>query len=325
VSDSEGRVLEVKEVFYSHCESGLPSLERMISVAHDIVRTALDLRKTPMQSGGEYPTLMDSKNHGVTWHEGLGHPLEAKRLDESDDSSYDTEVTHSETFKHKIGDKVTAEFITVIDDPTVPGYDGSYSFDQEGVRAQKVVLIENGVLKSYLHSRETAAKMGMQSNGHARSSNMREPIPRMSNLFVHSSNSFPEEALKEMLIKECERQGKEYGLMFKNVWGGQINIEDSLFNIFPRDIFRVYRDGSMQRVRGVYMLGTPFTILSNIIATGNTMDVFRGTCGAESGYVPGAEIAPSALFRSVEVSRFPPSAYSRVTEKVTPILDPKDF
>lgn len=208
-------------------------------------------------------------------------------------------------------------FLSLYDDPTLPGYDGSYRYDDEGVPAQRVVLVENGILKNYLHSRETAGKFGhklgkpMKSNGHARADNRGQPTPRMSNIVVKSENERSMEELKEMMLKECREKGKEYGLMLLGTSGGFVVPELSFFHTFPKKIIRLYTDGREERVKGIYLVSTPYQMLDNIVATSDHYDTFQGTCGAESGWIPSTEIAPEAYIKSVEYGIIPRSEYRK--------------
>jgi predicted Zn-dependent protease len=322
VADRSGRILELSNAFHVLSPEDVPSLDELTRSAEDLVKNSLELRIAPIQEPGIFPVILDQVNHGVLWHEAIGHSLEGHRVGPDDEEGAVKEVSKSETFKGKIGKMVAPEFISVFDDPTIPGLDGSYEYDREGVKSRRVALIKNGVLKNYLTTRDTAAKLGKKSNGHARCSGVNEITPRMSNLVIKSENQYPVEQLKEMLIRECEKQRKDYGLIFKDTIGGVTLTEESYFNVFPRYVLQMDKHGNIKRVRGVYQIGTPYTILANIIATSDDMQVMRGTCGAESGKVPSTETAPHALINSVEIARFPNKSYGRVSRRVFPVLDP---
>ncbi len=310
-----GIILPHSKVFYALNSNQLPTYETLMAAGEQVKKELADIIKSPIQKNGSFPVIMDSENHGVLWHEVIGHALEGHRMQDDENNIFGSK---SCIFLGKIGQKVAPDFISIEDDPTIANRDGFYPYDDEGVLAQKVCLIENGILRNYLHSRASAAFFKTSSNGHARSSAGNDPVARMSNLVIHSSNEVPFEQLKENLIKECERQKEPYGLLFSGASGGLTLPEEAQFQTYPSKIFRVYRDGKMEQVRGIYVVGTPYNIMKNIIQTSNAYSSFRGECGAESGWVPSEEVAPDALVKSVEVNRIPDESYSQLRDAVIP-------
>ncbi len=311
--DPENRIIPHSKVFYARNFGELPNYEQLMNYGEKLRSELSDLLKSPIQKNGAFPVIMDPVNHGVLWHEVIGHALEAHRMKDDDSEGMGSKTS---IFAGKIGHKVAPGFISVEDDPTLENFDGYYPFDDEGVKAQKVCLIENGILKNYLHSRASAAYFDTKSNGHARSSNSNDPVARMSNLIVKSSNEVSIEQLKENLIKECERQKEPYGLMFFGSDGGLTMPEESHFETYPSRIFRLYRDGKMEQVRGIYVVGTPYHIMKNIIQTSNEYGLFRGVCGSESGWVPAVEKAPDALIKSLEINKIPDDSYQELKDSV---------
>lgn len=286
----------------------LPSEDQLRLYAKTMIEELRAILKSPQQEAGTYPTIVDGENFGVIVHEAIGHSLEAMR---SDDEVDEEDSSQSLTFQDKIEQKVAPDFLSIIDDPTLPGSTASYKYDEEGVLAQKVILIKDGILKNYLHSRETAGKMGVRSkkmvksNGHARSETIKIPTPRMSNIIVESSNQVSMNELKKMLIEECKRQNKPYGLILRGSLGGFVEGQASYFHTFPRDVFRLYPDGREELVHGVYLVSTPYQLLENIVTTSGDYQVFSGYCGAESGNVASTQTAPDAFIKSVEFGRIP--------------------
>lgn len=284
--------------------SQIPSYEEIMKIGHQTRNELEKILKAPLQRNGEYPVILDAENTGVIAHETTGHGLEGHRLQEGADFIEDK----NSLFKGKIGKRIAPSFLSLYDDPLIDTFrgapvNGHYLFDEEGVSAQKVQLIENGVLKNYLHSRQSAGYFETQSNGHCRASEGIEPSPRMGVLVLDSSKTVSSKKLKEELIKECVRQNKPYGLMLKGSTGGWVIPEESLYNTRPAHIFRVYQDGKTERVQGIHIVGTPYQTLSNITMTGKTKGIFNGYCSAGSGTIPSAEIAPSSLVKSLEVSQ----------------------
>ncbi len=312
-----------KSLWYNDLRK-FPSEEDLIKMARAMYVEIEEMEKAPVEKADIYPVIVDGENHGVIWHEAIGHSLEGGRQDEKDaddddDDAWDDGI--SLTFKGKIGSKIAPDFLTVYDDPTVPGYDGTYEYDEDGVKSQKVLLVEKGVLRNYLHTRETAGKFGIEnrkknfhSNGHSRvdvNSFINDPSARMSNLFVESDKKCSMGELKKMLFKECRKRGLKYGLLLKSTLGGFVDFEGSYFKVYPKNIFRLYLDGSTERVRGLFIVSTPYQLLENIVATSDNTGVFKGQCGAESGWVSTSASAPDAFIRSVEFGVIPRSAYRK--------------
>jgi predicted Zn-dependent protease len=196
---------------------------------------------------------------------------------------------------------------------------GYYKFDDEGVPAQDVTLVENGVLKTFLMSRSPVQDF-KHSNGHGRRAPGADVVGRMGNTIIYSSKttSFPE--LRKMLIDECKKQDKPYGLIFDDITGGFTGTRRrgvQTFKVLPVVVYRVYADGREDElVRGVDIVGTPLTSFSKIIYTGDDPDVFNGTCGAESGAVPVSGVSPSILVSEIEVEK------RRREQDKPPILTP---
>src|SRR5262249_3906810 len=155
-----------------------------------------------------------------------------------------------------------------------------------------------GILKNFLLSRSPVAGFE-QSNGHGRKAPGYGSVGRQGNLIVESSKTVNNAKLREMLIEEAKKQGKPYGLYFDDISGGFTTTSRNspqAFQVTPIMVYRVYVDGRPDElVRGVDLIGTPLTSFSKIVAAGDKQEVFNGFCGAESGYVPVAAIAPSIL------------------------------
>jgi predicted Zn-dependent protease len=248
---------------------------------------------------------------GAFIHEAIGHRLEGNRLEEEEEGH---------TFKDKVGQEVLPTFLTLLDDPGLAEFNGKslfghYYYDEEGVRGQKVVLVENGILKNYLMSRRPA-KGFPKSNGHGRLSIDSfgyyhwygiSPMSRMANLIVRSNKELSQEELEKRLIEECKKRGAEFGLIFKGTLGGHARTQkydNQTFSTSPSLVYRLdARTGERTLVRGVSIVGTPLNALDKIIATGDDYGVFNGYCGAESGVIPQADIAPSILLSEIEVQK----------------------
>jgi len=211
---------------------------------------------------------------------------------------------------------VLPDFISVVDDPTmekIGGIDlnGYYLYDDEGVKARPVNVVDNGILKNFLLSRSPVAGFE-QSNGHGRKAPGYKAVGRQGNLIVKASNTVSNAKLKERLIAEAKAQGKQFGLYFEDISGGfTLTTRDSpqAFQVTPIMVYKVYVDGKPDElVRGVDLIGTPLTSFSKIVAASDKLEVFNGYCGAESGYVPVSAVAPSILTTQIEVQKKPKSS-----------------
>ncbi len=185
--------------------------------------------------------------------------------------------------------------------------------------AQKVLLIQDGVLKNYLMSRRPISGF-IQSNGHGRAQFGRDPIGRMSNLFVKSSKEVEREELKKLLLEECKKQNKPYGLIIRRTRSGDTSTGRGRYQAFrgtPEEVRLVdAKTGEETLVRGVEVVGTPLITINKIIATGKEYEPLNAYCVAESGTVPVSAVAPWCLVKEVELQRV------REDKQRPPILPP---
>jgi predicted Zn-dependent protease len=280
----------------------LPSaaeIEAMVErMAHDLKA----LREAPVAEPFDGPALLSGRASGVFFHEVLGHRLEGQR------QRGDKE---GQTFTKKLNELVLPEFLSVADDPTQSEFQGTplagtYAFDDEGVPAQRVEVIQKGVLKNFLLSRMPIAHFD-HSNGHGRAQAGLMPVGRQGNLIVSSSKTVKESEMRQQLVDEVKRQGKPYGLYFEDIQGGFTLTQRAMpqaFQVLPVMVWRVYADGRPDElVRGVDIVGTPLAAMTRILVTGDKPAIFNGVCGAESGGVPVSAVAPSILFSEIEVQK----------------------
>jgi predicted Zn-dependent protease len=246
------------------------------------------------------PVLLHPGPAGLLFHEAVGHRLEGSRLLSSGEG---------QTFKGQEGKQILKVPITVRDNPNLKEFNGqkcigSYSYDDEGVKAADTVLIEDGVLKNYLTTRSAIVKGRYQSNGHARTKFTQRPISRMAVTIVEGKNGLPIDRLKSRLIQEVKRQKKPFGLIVYETSGGETDTTNYDFQAFSGDISYatlIYPNGREVPVRGINFVGTPLQSLNNIIAMGDTPVVDNGFCGAESGLLPITTISPAALISNLEL------------------------
>lgn len=290
------------ETFQAPTVSGLPAETELMAKVDKMAVDLKALRDAPVAEPYDGPALLSGRAAAVFFHEVLGHRLEGHRQRDEDEG---------QTFTKKIGQEVLPTFLSVVDDPTkteIAGVKlaGTYAYDNEGVPAQRVEMIQNGVLKNFLMSR-MPIKGFDQSNGHGRNQPGLMPTGRQGNLIVSSSKTVPEAELRQKLIDEVKKEGKPYGLYFDDIQGGFTLTTRSLpqaFQVLPVIVYKVYPDGRPDElVRGVDIVGTPLAALTRIIATGDKEHVFNGMCGAESGNVPVSAVAPAMLFSEMEVQK----------------------
>ena len=290
------------ETFQAPAASGLPTEEMLMGKIDKMAVDLKALRKAPVAEPYAGPALLSGRAAAVFFHEVLGHRLEGHRQRDEEEG---------QTFTKKVGQEVLPTFLSVADDPTIHELDGlklagSYDYDNEGVPAQRVEVIQNGVLKNFLMSR-MPIKGFEKSNGHGRNQPGLMPTGRQGNLIVSSSQKVPEDQMRQKLIDEVKKEGKPYGLYFDDIQGGFTLTTRSLpqaFQVLPVIVYKVYADGRPDElVRGVDIVGTPLAALTRIITTGDKQHVFNGVCGAESGSVPVSAAAPAMLFSEMEVQK----------------------
>ena len=248
------------------------------------------------------PALLTGRAAAVFFHEVFGHRAEGHRQ---------KDVTEGQTFSKKVGEQILPDFLSITDDTTMKklgGQDllGYYQFDDEGVPAQRVSLVEHGVLKNFEMSRSPLVGFP-RSNGHGRRQLGATPVSRQGNLIVHSSKSVTNAQLRAKLIELIKTQGKSYGLLIDDIAGGFTFTgrgQPQAFQVQPLVVYKVFADGRPDElVRGVDIVGTPLAALTKIVATGDTPEVFNGYCGAESGSVPVAAASPAILTSELEVQK----------------------
>lgn len=306
-----------------------PDLNEIENKGHYVISELEEILKAPVQKSGLFPAILDQVSMGVKAHEFLGHFLEGHRFQRKAEDDEDSGSNNSLIFKDKLGQKIAPNFVNLWDDPSMERskngeyINGHYLFDEEGVKSQRVQLINNGILTNYLHSRGSAGFYGIHSNGHSRSNGTSDPVPRMGNIIIKSSNpvkSFNE--LKKGLIKECERQGTDYGLYFQDFYRGEASPKDGFFNAFPKNAFRIYRNGGIKRVKRAHFGGEAWGSLDKIIAMDNNYVVGNGYCGAESGDISSSQIAPNGLVRELPVKESGEDEFRKTKE---PIIDEDDY
>ena len=217
----------------------------------------------------------------------------------------------SQTFRGKVGQRIMPSFVSLIDDPRQPRFNGTplaghYPFDEEGMPAQRAALIEKGVLKSFLLSRYPVLGFP-HTNGHGRADVGKLPMGRFANLFLESDKTVTVAELKAMLMKECRKRGKPYGLWVKHVsrWQQQSGTQEhQAFRAEPELVYLVdAKTGRETLIRGLDVVGTPLSAAAKIVAAGKDAEVTNYLDEQASGTVPVGVVSPSLLITEIETQR----------------------
>ena len=231
--------------------------------ASRIAYTMLHAKNCP---AGKMTVAIDNGFGGVIFHEACGHSLEATAV-----------AKGNSVFTGKLGKQIASTKVTAIDDGTIPNAWGSLNIDDEGNKTQKNVLIENGILKSYMIDRLNGRRMGMAPTGSGRRQSYKfAPTSRMTNTYIANGEDSPEEIIKS--IKD--------GLYAKKMGGGSVNPVTGEFNFAVSEGYIVKNGEIQEPVRGASLIGKGSEILMNIDMVGNNMTQGQGMCGSSSGSIP---------------------------------------
>ena len=310
----DGMVLPRYETFFAFTPDQLPDDAEVLAAVEHIITDLGALRAAPLIEPYAGPAILSGRAAGVFFHEVFGHRIEGHRQ---------KRVEESQTFKKMLGRRLLPEAFTVYCDPTLARFGttplgGYYLYDDEGVKAGRVPLIEGGVFKGFLMSRSPIDGFPA-SNGHGRKAVGQTVVARQSNLIVEAAKVVTRDELKQQLLKMIAEQKKPYGLLFADIVGGYAITNRTLpnaFNVNPVMVYRIYPDGREELVRGADFIGTPLAAFSRIVAADDTPGVFNGVCGAESGWLPVSAVSPGLLLSQVEVQK------KRTAQERLPLLPP---
>ena len=238
----------------------------------------LSARKAP---GGRMPVVLSSEAGGTMVHEAVGHGLEA-----------DLSQNGLSVYTGRVGEQIGSPLVTVLDDATLPGRRGSFRFDDEGIEAQKTVLVENGVLKGFMYDRITAMKDNASSTGNGRrESYQARPIPRMTNTMIASGESDPAD-----IIRACEK-----GLLVKKMGGGQVNTVNGDFVFEINEGYMIEKGQVGEPVRGATLVGNGPAVLKSITMVGTDLGFAIGTCGKDGQGAPVSDAQPTLMITDIVV------------------------
>jgi len=251
------------------------------AIGEEAARMAKVMAEADYCKAAVIPVVIDNAFGGVIFHEACGHGLEATSI-----------AKGTSVFTGKLGEKIAPDFVTAIDDGTIPNAWGSANIDDEGAKTRKNILIENGVLKSYLIDKFNGRKMKMESTGSGRRQSYRfAPTSRMSNTYIANG-----ESTKEQIIENTE-----IGLYAKILGGGSVNPGTGEFNFSVREGYMIKNGKIAEPVRGATLIGKGLDVLQKIDMVGNNMDMGQGMCGSSSGNIPANVGQPTVRVSSITV------------------------
>lgn len=250
-------------------------------IAKEAARVAVTMAKSPYAPSGKMPVIMDNAFGGVLFHEACGHGLEAEFVSKN-----------SSVYAGKLGEKIASDLVTAIDDGTIKNQWGSSNIDDEGTPTQRNVLIENGVLKSYLVDNLNGKRMGMKSTGSARRQSYKyAPTSRMNNTFIDKGNSSFEEMVS----------GVDFGLYAAKLGGGSVDVVTGEFNFAVMEGYIIKNGKIDHSVKGASLVGTGLEVLKNIDMVGKDLKLAEGVCGASSGSIPAGVGQPQVRIKGLTV------------------------
>lgn len=238
------------------------------AIAEEAARMATTMIRADYAPSGAMPVIMDNAFGGVLFHEACGHGLEAAFVSKG-----------TSVYAGKLGQQIASPLVTAIDDGTLKNEWGTSNYDDEGTPTQRNLLIENGVLKSYLVDRLNGKRMGMETTGSARRQSYRfAPTSRMNNTYIDKGDSTREEIIANT----------EYGLYAKKLGGGSVDVTTGEFNFAVAEGYMIENGKITKPVRGASLIGTGLEVLQKIDMVGNEFELGHGMCGAGSGSIPAA-------------------------------------
>jgi TldD protein len=231
--------------------------------------------------GGRMPVVISSEAGGTMIHEAIGHGLEA-----------DLAQNGLSVYSGKLGEKVASPVITVIDDATLPGKRGSFSFDDEGVMSGRNVLVRDGELVGYMYDKATALIDGVESTGNGRRESYScRPIPRMTNTFIAPGQTDPAEIVSSV----------DKGLLVRKMGGGQVNTVTGDFVFDVQEGYMIEGGQVGELVRGATLIGCGPEVLNSIDMVGSDLGFAIGTCGKDGQGAPVSDALPTLRIKEIVV------------------------
>lgn len=261
----EGETLQVGSE-RAGATAGFEYLHDPEGIARVAAEKALRLLKASAAPSGEFTVILDPLLTGVFIHEALGHAVEADHVLQGDS-----------ILDGRIREKIASEHVSIYDDPTIKGSFGFYYYDSEGTKASKTSLIEKGLLKGFIHSRETSSALGMENTGNARSQSFEYlPVVRMSNTFMEPGDQTFEELIEDV----------EEGVYLIGSKGGEVDPAKGVFQFSAEEGFLIEKGKLGGSIRDVALSGEILKIMLSIDGVGKDFDSHIGFCGKDGQSVP---------------------------------------
>ncbi len=251
-----------------------------VELGEKTAESAVTMLHADYMHSGKFPVIIENGFGGVIFHEACGHPIEAQFV-----------AKGASPFKDKIGEKVGHEKLNVVDDGTLPNHWGSSNFDDEGTPTQRNVLIENGILKSYLVDKVSGDKLGLEYTGSGRRQSYKfPPTSRMNNTFILNGNDSRDKMIESI----------EFGLYAKEMGGGSVQYTSD-FNFSVREGYIIRNGKIAEPVRGATLIGKGKDILHDINMISDNLEQAQGVCGSSSGQIPTNVGQPTIKVREMTV------------------------
>ncbi len=295
----DGDEIDVYRAFDAATPAGLPDPASLRVAAAEVRKELLDRQAAPRAEPYTGPVLLSGRAAAVFVHEVLGHRAESHRQKRDDEGK---------TFAELVGSLVLPATVDIVDDPLRRRWgdvdlNGWYQWDDEGTPAVAASLVEDGRFTGFLSTRSPIRGFPT-SNGHARRSPGHAPLARMANTILSTTEGRTDTELRRLLLAEVRKQGLAWGYFVDEIDGGFTmtgRVTPNAFNVRASNVWRVWADGRKdERVRGIDLVGTPLTAFRNVVAVGDSPEIFNGVCGAESGWVPVSGVSPALLFTRLE-------------------------
>ena len=252
-----------------------------VTFAKEIAKTAVATLEADEMVGGVYDVVIHNAFGGVIFHEACGHSLEATSV-----------AKGMSVFCGKLGEKIAADCVTAIDDGTIANEWGSSNVDDEGNKTAKNVLIENGVLKSYMVDMRNGRRMDAKPTGNTRRQSYRfSPTSRMTNTYIANGSSTFEEIIANT----------KFGLFAKTMAGGSVSPATGEFNFSVGEAFMIEDGKITKRVKGATLIGNGKDTLLNIDMVANNQTFGYGMCGSSSGSIPACVGQPTIRVKNMTV------------------------
>jgi TldD protein len=283
IAEKNGKREENYHGYSGRIDMSIFTEEHLTHVARKAVEDTIIMFDAVSPRGGTMPVVLGAGGSGILLHEAIGHGMEA-----------DFNRRGESIFSDKIGKKVAESFVTIIDDGTLPNLQGSINIDDEGCPTQKTVMVENGILTSYLHDRISSKHYGVAPTGNGRRESFRHmPLPRMRSTYMLNGPHTRDEIIESV----------KYGILAETFTNGQVNIGAGDFTFFVK-LGYLIEDGKIIRpIKDVNIIGNGPRVLSDIVMVADDMDIpfESGTCGKGGQGVPTSDGQPTVKVSAITV------------------------